>query len=109
MKLDSLNMIWAKTLTQKQTESGIILPKGQGWSSRLGGDFFEAEILVIGLAIPLEELQSADGKRKLEVGDRVIIQKWNNEIEWQRTIDFEGSKYLLISSHDIMGFEKKKK
>lgn len=108
MKIKSLDMIWAKSLTKKKLDSGIFLPEGVSHSNRLGAEFFEAEVVEIGFTIPKDLIESADGKQKLEPGDIIFVQKWNNETEWQRTINFEGNKYLLISAHDIMGIDKKK-
>ncbi|AGO47631.1 chaperonin Cpn10 [Cellulophaga phage phi4:1] len=99
-------MIWVKTRTKKQTDTGIILGAGQSWSSRLKGNFFEAEVIIIGSSIPKELLGDKDGT--LEVGDTIFIQKWSDEIEWQRAIVVDNEEFLLLSTHDILGFEKKK-
>ena len=104
-RVNTLQMIAVKRKVRE--ESNIILPSGVSHSERIIGNFFEAEVVSIGIAVPKEFLESQDGKKKLEVGDTAIILEFPKGVaEELRMITFEGEKLLFVQPHDIYLFEK---
>ncbi len=105
-EVSALGMVAVKRKV-KTEESSLVLPAGVSHSDRIQGNFFEAEVVSIGIAIPDEYLTSPDGKKKLEVGDTAIILEMPKGVaEELRMITFEGEKLLFIQAHDIYLFEK---